>query len=123
MTAIFSPVHNEKVIKKLAEQKIPITKVNCLWANSSKTFVDKAELVISQSLRVPAVVTNGIMQALTLHDMEKQFVFVGLIEKNVFSEDYVKADTKKIIAEKLIPILGLDLAAPAKEAKKPEHSP
>lgn len=86
-----------------------VSNSDVLWVNSAKTYVDKAELMIAQSLRVNAVVRCGMSQALTLHDMKKQFVFIGIVENNPHEAGKLKAGTINDLAAKLINVLEVDL--------------
>ena len=114
VTCIFDPELNNAV-KSSMESSVPMTTANVLWANSAKTYADRAELRIAQSLRVPAVISYGMSQALTLHDMKKQFVFIGVVQRNLLGYENIKMEQKKALVEKLIKVLDVELKAPHPE--------
>jgi hypothetical protein len=84
-----------------------------LLTNSMKTFMGEAELKMGQALKIPAGLTCGIPQVLTLHDMKRQFVMVGIVESVANELPSLPHDAKVALAPKLMSILKTDLPAPA----------
>jgi hypothetical protein len=108
VTEIFLP-QNNGVVKSALSGVLPLPTHNVLWVNPIKTYADRAELRIAQSLRVTTVISNGMSQALTLHDMKKQFVAIGVVERNLHHEECLKKEQRKAVAEKLINVLNVEL--------------
>lgn len=104
VTYIF--VQNEYV-KEFMKPLIKLSNSQVLWVNNSKPYIGNAELKISQSLRIGAVIHSGIPQAITLHDMKKQFVFIGIVEEIPHSEQKIIKEQKSKLCEMLINVLAL----------------
>ena len=116
VTAIFKEDHN-KLVKEKMDKVLPLSIRNILWTNPSKTYGDKAEIRIAQSLGLPAVITKGMVQAFVLHDMKKEFVTIGIVRRNLHDHKALTSAERKVLAEKLINILSIDLKPAVKEAK------
>ena len=117
ITEIFTPESNA-IAKKALAGVMTINSQNVMWVNPMKTYGDKAELRIALSLRLSTVVSNGMSQALTLHDMKKQFVAIGVVERNLNTDKRIGKEERKATMEKLINVLGVDLKG---AEKKEEH--
>jgi len=110
VTAIFKPEINEAVIKAMKDT-MPIITENVVWVSPKKTYGDKAEIRIGQSLRVPIICAKGMVPALLFHDMKKNFVSIGITQWNLALKTSLTNDMRKDIASKLIKLFAVNLSA------------
>jgi len=108
VTAIFKPEINEAVTKAMKDT-MPIITENIVWVSPKKTYGDKAEITVAQSLRIPIISAKGMVPALLFHDMKKDFVSVGIIQRNLTLNSSLTNEMRKDIASKLIKLFAVNI--------------
>lgn len=108
VSTIFDPKKNELVLNTM-KTALPMTTENVIWVDSKKTYGDKAEIVMAQSLKIPVISSKGMISSFLFHDMKKDFVSIGVIQRNINYNTSMDNKTRKEIAEKLTKAFALDI--------------
>jgi hypothetical protein len=108
VTAIFNPEVNEAATE-IMEDTLPMITENVIWVNPKKTFGDKAEITMAQSLRIPIISDKGMLPAFLCHDMKKNFISVGIIKENLNFNTSITNEIRKDTASKLTKLFAINL--------------
>lgn len=108
VSVIFDPEKNDIVINAM-KGTLSMTTKNIIWVDAKKTYGDKAEILMAQRLKIPVISNKGMIPSLLFHDMDKDFVSIGVIERNLNCNTSINNQMRKEIAEKLIKVFALDL--------------